>query len=217
MQYRQLYREISIVVVAKISPEQCNPLFLQKKQVISEAEVMKVRGGMRVSSDMASFKIEDGFEVYCDKERVQVRTEDVTLSDRLCDFLTSLIVILDIKVNAIGINGIFRFGLIDVDLLRFSHRCCPNNAFGPLVDNAMLLDMTIADWNHTENGVTPQTVYNISRQPNDVNGLSVVQIAVNNHLQIKQNKGLAAQYLRQSSNLHTAFFEKCHEFIRSVR
>lgn len=217
MQYRQLYREISIVVLADMSPEQCNPLDLQKKHVISEAEMMRVRGGMRVSSELTSFKIEDGFEIYCDKKRVQVRTNEVTLSDRLCDFLISLLVVLDIKVNAIGINGIFRFGLTDVDLLRFSHRCLPNNAYEPLVDNALLLDMTIADWNHAEDGVTPQTIYNISRQPNDVNGHPVVQMTVNNHLLIKEDKDLAAQYLRQSSNLHTTFLEKCHDFICSVK
>jgi len=216
MQYRQLYREISIVVVADMNPEQCNPLLLMKKQVISEGELKKVMGEMRVSNDVASFKIDGAFEVYCDRKRVQVRTEDVTLSDRLCDFLISLLAVSEAKVNAIGINGTFRFGLTDIDYLRFSHRCSPNDAFGPLVDNAHLLDMTIADWNHADDGETPQTIYNINRHPNAPNGHPVIQIAVNNHLQINQDKELSTRYLRKSSSLHTTFFEKCHGFISGI-
>jgi len=216
MKYRQLYRDISIVVVADMNPEQCNPLYLQKMQVISEAELKNVKGELRVSSDVASFKIERAFEVYCDRKRLQVRTEDLTLSDRLCDFLISLLVVSNAKVNAIGINGTLRFNLTDIDYLRFSHRCSPNNAYGPLVDNAMLLDMTIADWNHVENGETPQTIYNITRHPNAANGQPVVQIAVNNHLQINQDKDLSSRYLRQSSMLHTTFFDKCHQFLVSI-
>ena len=216
MQYKQLYRDISIVVVADTNPEKCNPLFLQNKQVISTTELMKVKDALRVSSDISSFSIEDGFEVYCDKKRIQVRTENITLSDRLCDFLIGFLAIVDAKVNAIGINGTFRFGLNDIDYLRFSHRCSPNDAFGPLVDNALLLDLNIADWNHADDGVTPQAIYNINRQPHAVNGLSVIQISVNNHLQMIHDKDLSAYYLKRSSSLHGAFFEKCHNFINSI-
>lgn len=217
MNHRQLYREISLVLISeKIEVDCFNPVNLFKNQLVTEDELRSVSSNMRVSTDVVSFRTES-FELLCDRHRFQLRSEDINASIRFGQLAFSLIRIAKIKVNAIGINAAYRFSLNDIDYLRFSHHCSPNNVFAPMAENAVLADLSFMDWNHPDNGLEPRTTYSISRLHNGNDGKPTVQISVNHHLTINDNKDLAAQYLSQCSTLHQRFFDKSKEFIGGIQ
>lgn len=217
MQFRPLYKDISIVSVGNVSRDVCNPLNLCKHSIITLDEINSIDDKeMRVGDDRVSFKT-NTFELLCDSNRLQIRTEDITRSDQLSNITLSVLRLSEATPKAIGINASFRFSLDEVAFLRFCNRCFPLATFSPMADNALLLDLTFMDWNHQPDDGQPNAVYNINRRPDTLNNQKVVQISVNNHLAIRDGMNTATYYLSETSNIHSQFFAKCQQFIKGIQ
>lgn len=218
MKYRQIYRDINIVTVGKLNCDTCNPLNLFKHKVISQEEINSINDkNMRVSSDVVSFKT-SSFELYCDSQKMQIRTGDCSRSDQLSDVTLNILRLSETTPTAIGINATFRFGLDEVSFLRFCDKCSPMTAFTPMAENALMFDLSFFDWNHpAEDEKQPQEVYNIKRLSDDIGNQKVVQISVNNHLIIKNGMKMVIDYLSETSKLQSQFFDKCQQFISGIQ
>ena len=216
MRYREIYKDISIVVVASVNRNLCNPLNLFKHKVISQAEINSINDkDMRVGADIVSFRA-DAFELYCDPHRMQVRSEDCTRSDQLSDVTLNILRLSETTPSALGINATFRFGLDEPNYLQFCNKCAPMTAFSPMADNAVLLDLSFFDWNHPENDGQPTAVYNIKRLSDGLGNQKIIQISVNNHLIINDGMNTVMHYLTETAKLHAQFFEKSKQFISSI-
>lgn len=216
MTNRQLYRDISIVLLAKIDADICNPLNLFKNNIINNEELASIDEKMRVNSQNVSFKTSE-FELLCDGNRLQLRSENSMMSGRLGEILSNLIRIDNLNVDAIGINATSQVFFDAQDYRKLCRHIYPDNAFLPMAGDAMLLDLSFVDWNNPGNELSPRSIYRITRLPNNAEGLGVLQISVNNHLAIKGNKDLSAQYLSQANALHAGFFNKSKEFLNGIQ
>lgn len=205
------------MTVANISRDCCNPLYLFKHKVIGEDDMKSVNDkDIRISQDVVSFKTHN-FELYCDPNRMQVRSDNISLSTILSDITLNIIRLSQSAPKAIGINATFRFATDEISFLRFSHKCSPNDAFGPMADNALLLDLSFLDWNHNPGDGEPDAVYNIKRLTDISKEEKAVQLSVNNHYVINNGIDEAAKYLSESAKRHELFFEKCQQFLKSIQ
>jgi hypothetical protein len=216
MRYWQIYQDISIVTVARFNCDICNPLNLYKHGVISLDEINSIDDKvMRVESDIVSFKTRS-FELFCDMNRLQVRTEDCSRSDQLSDITLSILRLSEISPKAIGINATFRFGLDDLSFIAFSDRCLPLAAFRPMAKKALLSEVTFVDQDtDLENG-QPRSVYCVKCLAKKINNHQLVQISVNNHLEMMDGINTAKYYLGETSTIHSLFFNKCRHFISDI-
>jgi len=215
MQYKPIYRDISIVVVGDVSRDVCNPLYLFKHKVISQEELSSINDkDMRVGIDIVSFKT-SAFELYCDSGRLQIRAEDSSRSDQLSDIVLNILRLSEITPKAIGINATFRFCMDESSYLKFCDKCSPIAAFTPMTDNALLVDLTFLDWERKRDDGS-MTVYNIKRFPDDINNQRVIQMSVNNHLVIR-DLDMVIRYLGETTNLHLLFFDRCQQFINNIK
>ncbi len=216
MNYKQIYKDISVVIVGDVNRDVCNPLNLYKHKVITQEEIASINDGdMHVGKDVVSFRAKT-FELYCDSNRMQIRTEDSTRSEQIGDITLNILRLAQSKTNAIGINATFRFCLDNLSFLKFSHRCSPSDSFIPMADNAILLDYTFIDWNHPMDNGEPAAVYNIKRLQDSINNQKVIQISVNNHKEIMGDFNLTTKYLSETGAYHSIFFEKCHNYLKNI-
>ena len=205
------------MTVANISRDCCNPIYLFKHKVIGEDDMKSVNDkDIRISQDVVSFKTRN-FELYCDPNRMQVRSDNISLSTILSDITLNIIRLSQSAPKAIGINATFRFATDEISFLRFSHKCSPNDAFGPMADNAIMLDLSFLDWNHAPGDGEPDAVYNIKRLTDISKEEKAVQLSVNNHYVINNGIDEAAKYLSESAKRHELFFEKCQQFLKSIQ
>ncbi len=217
MRYRQIYKDISIVTVASVNRDVCNPLNLFKHKVISLAEINSINDkDMRVGTDIVSFRT-NAFELYCDPHRMQVRSEDCTRSDQLSDVTLNILRLSETIPSALGVNATFRFVLDEPNFLQLCNKCVPMTAFSPMAENAVMFDLSFFDWNHPENDGQPTAVYNIKRLTDGHGNQIIIQISVNNHLIINDGMNTVMHYLAETSKLHTQFFDKSKQFISSIK
>lgn len=216
MNFRPIYKDISIVSVVSIHRDACNPINLFKHKFISQDEIESINDKeMRVGSDLVSFRTK-AFELYCDEGRMQVRSKDTTRSEQLSDLSLNILRLSETTPKAIGINATFRFILDGASFLQFINKCTPMAAFVPMAENALMLNLTFTDWNHSDNGGQPMSVFNINRLPDIANNQKVIQITVNNHLEIKDGMNSVMCFLAETGNLHSEFFEKCRQFLNGI-
>lgn len=217
MKFRPIYMDISIVTVANITRDFCNPLYLFKHNVIKNDDIESINDkDICISQDVVSFKTRN-FDLYCNSVRMQVRSENVSLSSILSDITLNIIRLSQSAPKAVGINATFRFATDEPSFRKFCHRCLPNDAFGPMADNALMLDLSFLDRNHALGNGEPDVVYNIKRLPDISKEEKAVQISVNNHCPINNGIEEVAKCLMESAKMHEIFFKKCQEFIKSIQ
>ena len=217
MNFRPIYKDISIVSVVSINRDVCNPINLFKHKFITQDEIESINDkDMRVGSDLVSFRTK-AFELYCDGGRMQVRSKDTTRSDQLSDLSLNILRLSETTPKAIGINATFRFILDEISFLQFINKCTPMAAFTPMAENALMANLSFIDWNHSDNDGQPMAVFNINRLPDITKNQKVIQITVNNHLDMKDGMNSVMYYLAETGNLHSEFFEKCRQFLNGIQ
>jgi len=209
--------DINIVTVANIPRDCCNPLYLFKHKILGDDDMKSVNDkDIRISQDVVSFQTHN-FELYCDPNRMQVRSGNISLSTVLSDMTLNILRLSQSVPKAIGINATFRFATDEISLLKFCHKCSPTDAFGPMADNAVMLDLSFLDWNHAPGDGEPDAVYNIKRLTDISKQEKAVQLSVNNHYAINNGFPEAAKYLSESAKRHELFFDKCQQFLKSIQ
>lgn len=217
MNFRPIYKDISIVSVANINRDVCNPINLFKHNFINREDIESINDKeMRVGADIVSFKTK-AFELYCDGSRMQVRSEDTTRSEQLSDLMLNILRLSETTPKAIGVNATFRFVMDEISFLQFINRCTPMAAFTPMADNALMANLSFIDWNHPDNDGQPMAVFNINRLPDIATNQKVIQITINNHLEMKDGMNTVMYYLAETGNLHSKFFEKCRQFLNGIQ
>ena len=215
MKYRPIYMDISVVTIVSIVRYFCNPFYLYKNRVIGKEDLDSINDkDMIISHDEVSFRA-DNFDLYCDSNRMQVRSQNISLSTMLSDITLNILRLSEKSPSAIGINACFRFCLDDNSFLRFCNKFLPNEAFIPLAENALMLDMTFQDWNQAPNSDEPNVMYSIRRLKDLTKDQKVVQISVNNHLEIDSDYDVT-RYLGEAVKRHNMFFDKCQQFIKAI-
>lgn len=217
MKIRELLKEISIVVLGSINKEECNPLWLAKHNVISVDEVNLIdNSSMVVSNDLVQFRT-SRYEVICDGERLQIRSKDVSLSNKLSCVVKGIIDCCGCKVSAIGINAILRVSFLsDVDFLRFNHHVAPLDGLDPLSPNALLSNITVSDWSEKEEDGVPKKTFNIQRIQNFEENKPAVQISMNAHYPLKTEGSIVNLTLDNTANVQSLFFINAKKLFDSI-
>ena len=217
MVVKQLNRDVSIVVVAEIKKEYCNPIWLFKNKIISDDEMQSiVDEKMKIGDKWVNFET-NNFDLVCDPQRLQVRSMRQDMSSRLSELATDITRSSMAIVKAVGINATLRILINeDPEYLKFCHRCAPMDAFAPMSDNAIMLDMTFADWSTRLTPDIPQKIYNIRKLEDNTQKNNIVQLNLNSHLQVDGDLEKSLRYFKDAPKIHDEFFENCVKFIESI-
>ena len=218
MKTRTLVQEISIVVVGAINKEQCNPLWLVKHNVISEDDVRSIdNNSLVISKDLVKFRTQQ-LEVLCDGERLQLRSKDISLSNKLSCVVKGILDCCGCKASAIGINAMMRISFLnDTDFLRFNHHIAPLDGLSPLSPNALLSNITVSDWSEKEGNGTPKKTFNIQRIRNFENNNAAVQISMNAHYTIETDSLAVDNTLANAANVQSLFFMNAQKLLDSIK
>ena len=218
MVVKELNRDVSIVVVAEIKKEYCNPIWLFKNKIISEDEMHSiVDEKMKIGDKWVSFETKN-FDLVCDPQRLQIRSMRQEMSGRLSELATDITRSSMAIVKAVGINATLRILINeDPDYLKFCHHCAPMDAFSPMSDNAIMLDMTFADWSTKQTPDIPQKIYNIRKLEDKTRKDHIVQLNLNSHLQIDGDIEKTLHYYKEAPKIHDEFFANSLKFIESIK
>ena len=217
MKTRILIKEISIVVLGSIDKEQCNPLWLAKHNVISEDEMRSIdNNSLVISKDLVQFRTRQ-LEVLCDGKRLQIRSKDISLSNKLSCIVKGIIDCCGCKVSAIGINAMQRVSFLnDADFLHFNHHIAPLDGLDPLSPNALLSNITVSDWSEKEGDGVPKKTYNIQRIQNFENNSPAVQISMNAHYSMGTDSFTVNNTLDNAANVQSMFFMNTQKLLDSI-
>ena len=218
MDFMPKYRDISIVSVAEVNKEFCSPFWLYDNKIISDDEMKTIVGQkVKIGERWVSFESKY-FDLICDQQRLQVRSDNVEMSNRLAELTGDIVRSSMSAVNAVGINATYRIGFnTPVDFLRFCHHCVKTDGFTPLTPNGIMLDLTFRDWSEQETPETPVHLYNIKAINGENNQEKLLQITLNCHLQTDGDANKVGNYIKNSLQIHRLFFERCNDFIGKIQ
>lgn len=212
-----IYKDIGVVVVAQMNRDFCNPISLYKHQILSLDELQDVHNRrLVIDSEVVQFTFKE-LELTCLKDRLQIRSKDVSATTRISDIIRNILMCSPAEVKAIGINAISRYAFFnEPDFMRFCHHISPMDAFSPLSDNALFTGLSFRDWSEAPRPDAPVKLFNIQRVSN-MGKQPVVQIGLNSHLEIKGGKDCVEEYLSKANMIHMSFFEDANKLMASIR
>lgn len=216
MNPRILLKDIGIVVVASFNKEICNPLWLYKHNILSIDDIQSIDNNSTiVSKELVQFRTPI-YELICDDSRLQIRSKDVSMSNKLSGIVKSIIACNSARVNAIGINSMLRVAFKnEVDFLRFNHHIAPLDGLNPLSPNALLANITVSDWSEQMGEGVAKKTFEIQRLPNFQDHIPSIQISMNAHYDI-MNEGNIADILENAAKVHSDFFCNAHLLFESI-
>lgn len=216
MKPRTLLKDIGIVVVASFNKETCNPIWLYKHNILSIEDIQSINNNsIVVSKDLVQFKT-PSYELLCDNSRLQIRSKDVSLSNRLSFIAKSIIECNSVKPTAIGINSMLRVAFMnEVDFLRFNHHIAPLDGLNPLSPNALLADITVSDWSEKEGEGVAKKTFNIQRVSNFQQHEPAIQISLNAHYDIP-SVDIVEETLKNAARVHSDFFNNAQLLFESI-
>lgn len=216
MRPRPLLKDIGIVVVASFNKETCNPLWLYKHNILTIEDIQSIdNNSIIVSKDLVQFKT-PVYELICDDSRLQIRSKDVSLSNKLSVIVKSIIDCNSAKVNAIGINSMLRVAFKDeVDFLRFNHHIAPLDGLNPLSPNALLANITVSDWSEQEGEGVARKTFDIQRLPSFQDHIPSIQISMNAHYDV-MNEVTIVDILKNAAKVHSDFFGNAQLLFESI-
>lgn len=217
MKTKALLKDIGIVVVSDINRETCQPIWMFKHNLLSLDEVQQINDkDTIVSKDLVRFSF-GKIELICDNSRLQVRSRDISLSNRLSILVENILKCNNAEVKAIGINSLFRFAILnESDLLIFNHRIAPLNGLSPLTNNGLLSNITVVDWSEQKGNGIPQKSFNIQRVQSWDEKMPAIQISMNAHFTINEEKAYILKSLRDAAAIHSEFFLNSQKLIDNI-
>ncbi len=209
MEYLKRREAISLVVLCNIEPVFVHNRWMLDRSIITHAEfeVSKKRP-MTVGVNASSFSIGESMTVYCDKNRFQIESTDVTAYQRIMDIcLTTIQMCEPSSIVALGINSDMDFVFTtEEDAFRFGNDFIPLKQWEGYLNTPRVGAFTIQE-NHKASFDNPRRAINIqSLGANKDEKVPNVRISVNNHYPLSTIDELK-QAIGQAPSQYRAFPE----------
>ena len=220
METNKLQDIYTIVVVASIeSPYYIQASWMRDRNIINSDEWLKVNNVI-VVPDTSRFKIGENMNFYCDKNRIQIGTNDSTKVARLQSIAEGIIASIDIsddKFKAVGINNeyLFTFKSIE-DSIHFGDYFVPLNKWDSFFRTPRVLDFTITDESEQQE-LSPKKTIKISGIGTQENtNIPIINANSNYHYKVKDRKE-ALIIISQASKTFQEFSEGFSSFINKIQ
>ena len=220
MQTNKLQDIYTIVVVATIeSPYYIQASWMRDRGIINSDEWEKVNNVI-VVPDTSRFKIGDNMHFYCDKNRIQIGTNDSTKVARLQSITEGIIASVDIpddNIRAVGINNEYLFTFeTKEDSIHFGDYFVPLNKWKTLCEIPRVTEFTITD-KIEQQGLIPKKTIKISGI-GTVENTDIPIINANSNYHYKANgRKDALTIISNASKIFSEFTNEFTSFIRDIQ
>lgn len=213
MEFKKLGESISLVILCNVEPIFIHIKWMNERGIITGQELEdSINKGFTLNEGQSVFMIGKDINVYCDRNRFQIETTDITASQRIIDICRETL-----KLNkpqafaAVGVNAYMDFTFISMDdAIRFGDTFVPLEQWNDIIPNPRVRNFTIQE--HLENPTKthPRRALNIqSLGAEKKTGLPVVRISINNHHPVKSEVDVE-EVLTTSAEKYMQFYEWCN-------
>lgn len=220
MQTNKLQDIYTIVVVASIeSPYYIQASWMRDRDIINSDEWKKVTNVI-VVPDTSRFKIGENMHFYCDKNRIQIGTNDSTQVPRLQSIAEGIIACIDIPddgIKAVGINNEYLFTFESKeDSIHFGDYFVPLNKWDALCKTPRVTEFTITD-EIEQKGLTPKKTIKISGIDTLENtNIPIINANSNYHYKVSGRQEALA-IISNASKIFGEFTDDFTSFIRDIQ
>ena len=212
MEYIKRGESISLVVLCNISPIFIHLKWMNEREIITAQEYETAKGRpFSLGPDASAFQIGDDKKVFCNQERFQIESSDITDSKRIIEICLNTLRLSEPKgYAAVGVNAQMDFTfLTEADAIRFGNTFVPLETWEDLIPSPRVGSFNIQE--HLPNPTIdhPRKAINIQSIGEDKQTkLPLVRIGVNYHHPIN-NFDNVEKVLERAAELYAKFGEIC--------
>lgn len=221
--------EISIVVIGVFSPMKMSPKWLFERNILSDEEWKALSDEILVSQPASRFKFGD-IEFTCLDNRIQVRTSDISKSNRLKRLVFRLFECLDSpKIRAVGINSEWKITFASLkDSMAFARYFSILDSMSDFMGEPRLKKIVFEDFVEA-NAENPRKTISIqpigeevleikdkkTEEVKETQKNTIYSLSENNHFVVSDEKELFS-VLEKTENFHETFRIKAKKMVENI-
>lgn len=214
MKYIKKQESVSLVVLGSFKPIYIHAKWMYERGIINKGEWERHNNDL-IMPNISRFTIDDVLEIVCDEKRLQIKSTDISLSNRIAKLGKDIIDIADIdNVNSLGINAdiIFTFTNSD-DAYNFGRYFVSLDAWTEVLNEPRVLSFSITEQIKPQEGEALRSisVHSVGEE----NNLPIVNMSINNHFNVSE-KELLYNILVNTEDFHINFRDLYDKLINYI-
>lgn len=203
MQFIKKQESISLVILGSYNPIYIHAKWMYERGIINKGEWDSHNNDV-ILPNISRFIIDDVIEFLCDQNRLQIKSLDISHSNRIAKMGNDIINLIKIdNLNALGINADMTFTFQNKDdAYNFGKHFVVLDAWADILKEPRVLGFSIVEQIQPQEGEAIRTI--MVQSLGEDNGLPIVNISINNHYNTA-NKEQIFKFTDKIEKIHSDF------------